>query len=404
MVKDLELMLDISPLFNKKIVIWGIGKSGKEYLWKFIHLGKKSGEILLCDSDPEKCGRYYQNYRIMQPQELSNCIDASNYLIVISVLSLQAQDDILGMIDRLGLGDVDVYSDYGINWGMYLNRTDSRIPESYRQLNADHHEPQIDSVNLEVQRLKYFTILPLYNEMILVYVPSKVGSMSIHESILAAGKYALHVHQLNEIQYSPGNIKKLAQLHDTRILSVVRDPVARAISLLWYGLRGKCPYHPETENALETGFEKIQRSYFQEGFENREFEWFHEELKAVFGIDIYEYSFDKEKGYTIIEQDNIQIMLLTTESINHLESEIGDFLGINNFKIKSENKADRADYRFAYETYKRRLKLRQEMLDRVYFNNPYLKHFYTDERIREFYQTWSPQTKRDLKYDVELEV
>ena len=97
-------------------------------------------------------------------------------------------------------------------------------------------------------------------------------------------------------------------------------------------------------------------------------------------------------------------MLLTTESINHLESEIGDFLGINNFKIKSENKADRADYRFAYETYKRRLKLRQEMLDRVYFNNPYLKHFYTDERIREFYQTWSPQTKRDLKYDVELEV
>ena len=151
MVKDLELMLDISPLFNKKIVIWGIGKSGKEYLWKFIHLGKKSGEILLCDSDPEKCGRYYQNYRIMQPQELSNCIDASNYLIVISVLSLQAQDDILGMIDRLGLGDVDVYSDYGIKWGMYLNRTDSRIPESYRQVSADQQAPPMPRVELEVQ-------------------------------------------------------------------------------------------------------------------------------------------------------------------------------------------------------------------------------------------------------------
>ena len=404
MVKDFELMLDISPFFNKKIVIWGIGKSGKEYLWKFVQFGKSPEDILLCDSDPSKCGEYYQEHQIISPKELNNYINSNSHIIVISVLSLQIQNEILEMIDSLGLGEFDIYTDYGIRWGMYFNRMDPRISESYRQLKLENHDPQLASVNLEVQRLKYFTFLPLYNEMILVYVPSKVGSMSIHESILSAGKYALHVHQLNEIQYTAGNIKKLAGLHDTRIISVVRDPVARAISLLWYGLRGKSPYHFEMENTLGGGFEKIQRSYFWAGFENREFEWFNEELKQVFGIDIYEYSFVKEKGYTIIEQDNIQIMLLTTESINSLESEIGKFLGIENFKIKSENKANQADYRFAYETYKKKIKFRQGMLERVYYENSYMKHFYTDEMINRFYHRWELQAKNDLKYDVELDV
>lgn len=388
MVKDLELMTDISPLFKKTIVIWGMGVFGKESFERLIQLGVERGHILLCDLNPQQCGGNYKGCEIVSPKELKEIIHKNDSIIFIAALSLSTQDDILRTIEDLGLGDIDICTEYAVRWGIYLNQKNFNIPQSYQQSNADNDKMKIESTYLELQRLKYFTFAPLYEEMIFIYQPPKVGSTSIHESILAAGKYALHVHKLREIQYSDGNIKKMAQMHSARIISLVRDPVARAVSLLWFSLRRKKPFHSAFESGRADSFESIQKDYFYDGFENQEFQWFDEELKEVFGIDIYKYPFDREHGYSIIKQDNLQVMLLTTEKINELEDEIGKFLGIDNFKLETKNSAAQSDYRFAYAEYKKKVRFKKSMLDRVYRDNPYIRHFYTEEMIDDFYHRW----------------
>ena len=404
MVKDLELMFDISPLFEKKIIIWGMGYLGKSYYEKLLEIGFKEEHILLCDSYPQKCGENYKNHAIITPDELKKKMQYDDYALFIASLSLEIQDEILNQIDDLGLGEKDIYTDYGIRWGIYLNQGNLKIPQQFKNEKRNDDQIQIESVDLELQRLKFFTFAPIYDEMILVYQPRKVGSMSIHESILAAGKYALHVHELKNIQYSEGNIKKMAQMHEARIISLVRDPLARAMSLMWFGLRRKIPYHYAAEKCINNRFEAIQKTYFYEGFENQQFQWFNNEMEEVFGIDIYKYPFNKKQGYSIIEQDGIHLMILTTERINDLEYEIGKFLGIDNFKIESKNIGALSDYRFAYKEYKEKVRFKKSMLDRIYFRNSYIRHFYTDEMIDKFYHQWNIQKEYGQKdYDVLLE-
>ncbi len=388
MVKDFELMLNIKPLYEKKIVIWGMGAFGKEYFHKFIQIGVKDENILLCDSNPQKYGQRYENHKVISPGELKNVID-NDYVIFIGSVFKEVQNDILRTIADLKLENIDAYSDYGIQWGLYLNQKDNEKRQQNQTIRCSERA-KIENTYVELQRLKFFTFAPMYKEMILVYQPGKVGSMSIHESILEAGKYALHVHNLKEIEYSKGNIKKMAQAHSAKIISLVRDPIARAMSALWYGFRRSEPYYPLVENGGYEGFEGVHKKYFYEGFENQEFQWFNNEMKEVFGIDIYEYPFDKERGYSIIEQDHLQLMLLTTEKINDLEEEIGRFVGIDCFSLESKNIAEQSDYRFAYAEYKEKVRFSKSMLDRVY-NNSYVKHFYTEEIIESFYRKWEAQ-------------
>ena len=42
---------------------------------------------------------------------------------------------------------------------------------------------------------------------------------------------------------------------------------------------------------------------------NDEFEWFDEQIKQHLDIDVFQYPFDREKGYIQIEKDGISLFL-----------------------------------------------------------------------------------------------
>ena len=56
MVKDLQLLKDITPLFEKKLVIWGAGNKGREIIQDIVSMGAGRKGILLCDSDSNLLG------------------------------------------------------------------------------------------------------------------------------------------------------------------------------------------------------------------------------------------------------------------------------------------------------------------------------------------------------------
>ena len=62
--------------------------------------------------------------------------------------------------------------------------------------------------------------------------------------------------------------------------------------------------------------------------------------KEILGVDIFDYSFDKEKGYSIIKKGNLEILIYTLESLSAIgEEAISSFLGIPNFKLIRANEA-----------------------------------------------------------------
>jgi glutamate mutase epsilon subunit len=118
------------------------------------------------------------------------------------------------------------------------------------------------------------------------------------------------------------------------------------------------------------------------------FEWFDVELKAVFGIDVYDYPFDREKGYSIIEQDNVEVLVIKLEKINSLEQVIGDFVEVSDFKLINSNVSDKKPYKYLYKNMREEIRIPREVVDRYYKNSPRMKHFYTEEEINMFYKKW----------------
>ena len=134
--------------------------------------------------------------------------------------------------------------------------------------------------------------------------------------------------------------------------------------------------------------EEIEHQIYNIPNREEEFEWYLKEFKNILDINIYEYPFDKEKGYSIIEKDGISLLLMKTERLNDLESVIGKFLGVEKFKLAEGNMAQNKKYKIAYQNYLQNVRIPQAFYNYYYCNNQYMDHFYTKEEKDVFYQKW----------------
>ncbi len=123
--------------------------------------------------------------------------------------------------------------------------------------------------------------------------------------------------------------------------------------------------------------------------------WFDTEMKAILGIDVFEHPFDKEGGYSIIKQDNIELLLLKVERLSKLEPVIGEFVGAPHFRLLRANEADDTPLKYLYKNVKDNIKIPEETLTELYKkSNTFMDHFYTEEEKDGFYKKWS----RDIEF------
>jgi Putative capsular polysaccharide synthesis protein. len=116
-------------------------------------------------------------------------------------------------------------------------------------------------------------------------------------------------------------------------------------------------------------------------------DFFDQQLKYYFNIDIYRYPFDKEKGYCVYEFDDIRIMIYQLEKLDNLEYEISKFLGIKQFTMERHNVGERKWYSKYYKSICKEIVLGQEYLDNCY-SGKYMQHFYSEEDIARFKSKW----------------
>lgn len=407
MIKDIELFEDIEPLMQKKIIVWGAGVNGIKLLEQLKRAGILAEKVLLCDSNEHRWGEKCGEWEIISPEIISSIVNEKEYLIVISPISSEIQNDILKQISKMKMENIDCYTEWGVKWGIYFNRKTSKVSELYFEL-FDNGYGVKTKEDRYIQLFKnvsmWMTFAPIHEERIMIYQPGKVGSTSLYRSICDAQKYALHTHRLS-LWYEGDSVKRLCEKWGgVKIISIVRDPLARTLSAMW----GNIDKTWKRNEGID--FMGVQAWFWKKGFELEEFEWFDKELKTVFGIDIYEYPFDKEKGYTIIEQPGISVLVITLEKMDELEAVIGEFVNIKDFRLVRANEGNKKRYRYAYSEYKKKIRFTERLLEKVYVSNPYMKHFYTDEMIQSFMDKWAdklmekiPEGEKKFLIDYEQE-
>ena len=197
---------------------------------------------------------------------------------------------------------------------------------------------------------------------ILVYAIPKVGTKTITASLSRIGILIAKEHSLSGRHPIDSQIEDNASINlrseilknhaPIKIITAAREPVSRKLSSFFqdlgsYGISSVM--QPSTMFLSQISEFVQQKENAANNITRKDlFDWFDQELKAVFGIDVYAHPFDKEKEYSIIRQNNIEVLVLKLEKLNDLEQVIGDFVGAPHVKLVNANEAIDKPYKYLY--------------------------------------------------------
>lgn len=261
------------------------------------------------------------------------------------------------------------------------------------------------------------------NRIIAAFI-CKTGLNKMSNSV---SKYEERLKNKKKIDYvnifhSPELFKKNLYNNKTiKIITAMREPIVSNLSLVFQHLGaslgmihqqilplliqyGKDDFLNIAENIFVKGMDDVQilfDSYIKERVNSNIkiipesvapmqdfFPLFNENI-----VNLYEHPFDKEKGYSIIKEGNIEVFVYQLEKLNSIVPELSKWIGVPFDKLENGNVA--AD-KWAGESYKqaqKEIEISQEYFDRCY-NEEYVKHFYSEEDIEKFKARWRPHIKK----------
>ena len=424
MICDLELIKDIHLLDGKEIIIWGAGNNGKIAYGKLKYMFKNpmnfGDKILFCDSDSKKWGKNIcENGYVISPCELCKLVEKKEVVILISS---DCVNEIILQIERMNLMETAIVCTwFCFQIAVYFHFRDEFFSEKFKEnylLNIHSSKVYLKYAYLYVfmeSKRKFFNTA-VYEQAVHIIQPGKVGSSTIFHSFQKRQIPCTQLHRFFFFKEDGGeNTSKkdvyycqkiFAELKKKgmKIIVTVRDPIARDISAFWC-LIHELIYSKVAEPDLIFFFKKfLQEVYGPLGdselisFEPRykksrvkfgdQGEWFRETIEEHFNIDVFSYPFDKDKGYTIIRQDNIQMLVLQMEKMNQLESIIGDFVGVEDFKLENTNEARSMPYYAAYQEFREKVELPRDYIERCYGKDSFIHHFYSEADQAKFLAKW----------------
>jgi len=235
------------------------------------------------------------------------------------------------------------------------------------------------------------------NEMNIMLSAPKTGNLSIQASVRTGDVIVLN-HSYVYIEDLLANYSKKLKMY---FLVGVRDEIAQNLSLLYELFDGGCLNGIDAvwENDVQKVFDnyiisdeaenscwfqymkkRLHMNYLVQDF-------FEQQFEHYFGIDIYKYPFDVNRGYSIYNIGNMRIMIYQLEKMSSLESQIGKFLHLKDFSIKKSNAGIDKWYAKYYKEACKELILNYKYFSDCY-SGKYMRHFYSDEDITKFKNRW----------------
>lgn len=183
-----------------------------------------------------------------------------------------------------------------------------------------------------------------------------------------------------------------------RIISLVRDPIARNVSAMFENLDfGLASMLPDNEDESVEMVRNYILDYFHNYSDTSDYmsTCFSQGMKEVFNFDVYSIPFNKQSGYSIYRTPDADIMILKTEDLSQCcSAAFNDFMGIPGFTLANKNMASQKHYSDLYNAVLKSLAIPEYDLAKVY-SSRCSKHFYTDEEIAEFKAKWGKRPDRN---------
>lgn len=256
------------------------------------------------------------------------------------------------------------------------------------------------------------------NAPILVYQMGKVGSTSVYKSLKKIMPYGavFFVHFLSDdvarykkVHIDAGvfpvpyhieigialreMIKKSSSNIRYKIVSMVRDPIARQISDVFQNpklLKENITKNDGTFDLYKC-FNYVNKMLSKQSSFNYVFNWFDNELKRVFGIDVFSVPFDKATGWKIYHGEKADVLVMRLENLSiQGEDAIKTFLDIPKIELIKANIRSNTKDASVYNHLKRTVKIDRSICDYVY-SSRFVKHFYSESEIDDMKKRWSSE-------------
>ena len=211
---------------------------------------------------------------------------------------------------------------------------------------------------------------------------SKCGTTSIQDSLNGCGLRTIKFHSdhtLTRVYKTKGITSRSLVKHAPRVFVPYRNPIDRKVSQYYFYAKhkNKSPLQQITEiRNLCLGdyslFNKGEQTEINEDI-------FFENLSFYTGIDILDYEFDKEAGFTLIEEPKISMIVFNIESSENLASFLREVASAN-FKLMRSRVSNKTPER---QWVRKSLGFSDDDLDTI-FSSVYCRYFYSDQQIEEF--------------------
>ncbi len=216
-----------------------------------------------------------------------------------------------------------------------------------------------------------------------IYQPHRI----LPDNILAYKYKADQSNEYSILEDEEGElISKYKLLNGAKVITLVREPIERNFSAFFqnYKMMTGEEFQDSKQN-IDEMIDNFLKNYPHE----IPIRWYEDEFNPVMGISIYDYPFDTQKGYSVIDLDETSILVMRSE-LDDLgkEKALQSFLNDDTIKIVNANQSDNKSYSEAYRSFKSKIVLPESYIDKMY-QSEYTKHFYATEEIEVFKQKWN---------------
>lgn len=389
---------DLSVYKSSKVIIWGISDDAKRMydLLSFFKI-----EIFaFCDSDRNKWETDFLARKVLSPETL---------------ISKEWRENVLIQIGCTGSNEEKAKKELELlNIENYITSTEANRRLGQLRLKSICHELGEDS-RIKIYRKDeeilwngYFENLVRYLglENCFLLLPAKTGNGTLHSSLGASNiAYCDLGHQIRLIE----EVKNLKKGKKIKLISAVREPISQNLSYTYQMMTGRRDLYSGVDEAWKNGgniqalfnlvlnaegyiFNTkvnqksknfIQRAIvFKEGLIQNFISTFCKEI-----LNVMKYPFDKQKGYTIITHDNIEIFIYQLEKMNDVWPLLAEWLGAKEIKLVKSNMADEKWCKESYKQAAQDIVISKQYFDKCY-NELYVKHFYSEDDIKIFKSRW----------------
>lgn len=236
------------------------------------------------------------------------------------------------------------------------------------------------------------------DSILLLCLPPKTGDHTLMETF---DKFNINYHMLWHTPKMFDKVEFLKLNKPIKIITAVREPISRDISSLYQGIEfifsspmiDKLNLHLKSPHIMTNGGDAQQ--IFDLQFNNKDgatpivdfMNGFKDNI-----INLLDYPFDKEAGYSIIKTDEIEVFIYQLEKINNIISPLNHWLDTSIDKFILGNSADDKWVSNSYNQAKKQLKINRDYLEK-YYSSDWVKHFYSTDDITKFKEKWQKNIK-----------